>query len=98
MKKCILYFSLPALIMWAATNVYASSCNEDIGDMRVSIQITGYVMTKNGIKIKKIYDFATSNGDESCEARGKGPYNLSYSLSWERGDWRSTIIASDPTG
>ncbi|WP_330924547.1 hypothetical protein [Candidatus Sororendozoicomonas aggregata] len=99
MKKYILYFSLPALIMWAASNGYASSCKEDFNAMREVIYTDGYVTTKYGFKIGDVYGPVTSVGDESCGAGGF-PINLMhycyYKLSWKRGKWRATLIATLP--
>ncbi len=97
MKKNILYFSLPALIMWAASNVCASSCKEDFHKMSIVIMRDNTLSSKNGIRINRLFGPVTSRSAESCGAGGESPWahhcvNF-YRLSWKRGNWKSTLIA-----
>ncbi|WP_330924545.1 hypothetical protein [Candidatus Sororendozoicomonas aggregata] len=101
MKKYALYFSLPALIMWATSNVYATStCQGDFNEMCNFIKSHHTLSSKNGVSINQLFGPATSRGAESCGAKGEGPrvhhcINF-YRLYWKRGNWRDTLIAKYP--
>ncbi|WP_330924543.1 hypothetical protein [Candidatus Sororendozoicomonas aggregata] len=100
MKKNILCFILPALIPWAVSNVYAASkCQRDFNEMRNSIKGDRILFSINGIAIIQLFGPITSRGAESCGAVGTSPNMLrrfSYNLSWKRGSWNDTLIATYP--
>ncbi|WP_330924550.1 hypothetical protein [Candidatus Sororendozoicomonas aggregata] len=106
MKKYILYLSLPALMLWAASNVYAAStCQGDVNAMRKAIDSSRYhwLTTENGILISKVLGTVISRDPEVCGSLGVGrgfsEKNLhQYDLSWKRGNWEDTLVASSNSG
>ncbi|WP_330924549.1 hypothetical protein [Candidatus Sororendozoicomonas aggregata] len=101
MKKYILYFSLPALILWATSNVYASTCQEDFNAMSNVIKSKHTLSTKNGIEISQLFGPVDTMGAEACGAAGNSSssfHRYSYKLSWVMGNWRDTLMAAGPLG
>ncbi|WP_330923993.1 hypothetical protein [Candidatus Sororendozoicomonas aggregata] len=95
MKKTILYFSLPALMLWATANVYASSCMDDFKAIANIVHKSRVLVTGNGVEIGSIIGPVTTDGDGSCSAQGKtrGILSAPYKLHWPRGKWKSPIVA-----
>ncbi|WP_330924544.1 hypothetical protein [Candidatus Sororendozoicomonas aggregata] len=96
MKKCILYFSLPALILWAASNVYAeSTCQQGLHAMTMTIFRDGWVSTKNDVILTEVFGPVTYSGGK-CHASGRksSSSHIRFALSWERGHWGRTLTAS----
>ncbi|WP_330924540.1 hypothetical protein [Candidatus Sororendozoicomonas aggregata] len=95
MKKSILYFSLPALILWAASNVYASSCKEDFNKMHSTVVKDTEIFSKNG-KLMVAVSGPVTTHSSSCGAWGWGPgvesFRAHYKLSWTKGNWENTLI------
>ncbi|WP_330924546.1 hypothetical protein [Candidatus Sororendozoicomonas aggregata] len=95
MKKYTLYFSLPALILWAASNVYASSCQQDFNRIDRVTSHWGYMETNNHVVLSEVSGPVTYSGGK-CRAWGREAsfFQPRFALSWERGNWRATLIAN----
>lgn len=96
MKKNSLYFSLCALTLWSASNVYASSCKKDLSAIYNVTDKHGCMFVEKDAVICSVFGPATTRGNQcGGGAKGPGSKGVTYALSWTRGDWGRTLVATE---
>ncbi|WP_330923995.1 hypothetical protein [Candidatus Sororendozoicomonas aggregata] len=96
MKKTSLYFILPALMLWVASNVYAASCQHDFNEIVTIVKRRHYIVTKKNIVIGSVSGPVVDGGDNVCGAPAKtaGASPRLCNIFWMKGDWRSQLVSA----